>query len=157
MNNDAFTPLLPPGFHPMSLGQIQAHFVENELFRESRTRATHFKNLNLLVDRLRAVEISGELWLDGSFVTDKLDPRDLDLCLRFSAALYDQGTRDQVATIEWFLQMYSTHLIDGYLLQEYPPTHPAQSHGLDNYLYWQKQFGFSRNGSPQGIVVLSLK
>ncbi|SPF43697.1 conserved hypothetical protein [Candidatus Sulfopaludibacter sp. SbA4] len=43
----------------------------------------------------------GEIWINGSFLTEKIDPKDVDLILMYAARFYDSGTEAQTALIDW--------------------------------------------------------
>lgn len=42
-----------------------------------------------LIKRLNEANIIGEIWVNGSFLTAKPEPNDVDLLLRVSSAEYD--------------------------------------------------------------------
>jgi hypothetical protein len=49
----------------------------------------------LQVQRLVDAKIDGEIWADGSFLTEKIDPKDVDVIVRIDGhAVYDKGTSD---------------------------------------------------------------
>jgi hypothetical protein len=153
---ETWPPIFSPGFHYLDLDQIRSLCVDAEQFRNSGTRSMLFRHLELAVEKFRIARIEGELWLDGSFVTTKPDPRDLDTCLRIAAAVAEQGSRAQTDAIDWFTSSYLSHHIDGYLNLDFSVSDPRHPKGLDNYLYWKRQWGLDRNGKPQGIVVIRL-
>ena len=51
--------------------------------------------------RLAQAGIVGELWINGSFLTEKVDPEDVDASLRISSALWDNASEEQRAVLEW--------------------------------------------------------
>jgi hypothetical protein len=153
---EEFLPLWPAGFHRVGLDIIHQTCVDAERFLESTTRSQLFAKLQMIVEQLQIAGIVGDLWVDGSFVTRKLNPRDLDICLHVSAAIIEQGTRTQQDAIGWFDLLHMTDRIDSYIQPIYPVTDPRHEGALDNYLYWKELWGTSRNNSPQGIVVIRL-
>src|SRR5690242_18439961 len=68
--------LLPPGIHDLSLDQIEGLFGT---FQESERRLHLFKRLRDLVDEIGAFAFSRHLIVDGSFITAKAEPSDIDL------------------------------------------------------------------------------
>lgn len=67
--------LLPPGVHDCTLPEIRMSFTWNA------HRLSLFSGLeNCITSELHA-RFVGHIYCDGSFVTDKVDPRDVDLCL----------------------------------------------------------------------------
>jgi hypothetical protein len=110
------------------------------------------------VQRLVDAKIPGEIWVDGSFLTDKIDPKDVDVIVRIDGnAVYDNGTSEQRDAIDWVIANQKASLrCDSYVLMEYPAAHPLHEEGKWWYSYWHRQWGFSRDDDPKGIVVISL-
>jgi len=71
-NEDGY---LPPGIHPASLEEIAARFGQ-----ESELRQIQLQSLRWLVDLARRAGVQ-RLVVNGSFVTDKLEPNDVDCVL----------------------------------------------------------------------------
>ncbi len=51
--------------------------------------------LEQTIEKLENSHVTGELWIDGSFVTKKIDPDDVDALLCVDANLYDTGLQTQ--------------------------------------------------------------
>jgi hypothetical protein len=151
-----YPPLLPAGFHRMSLEELRKLCVNAKRFSSSSTRGEIMSCLEQLGARLIENGIAVELWIDGSFVTQKADPEDVDLSVRFLAEAYDGATDQQRMLLDEIQQLKDTDHIDGYLQPEWPPTSPHHTIGLNMFDYWQRQWGFGRNGEPKGIVVVEL-
>jgi hypothetical protein len=64
---------LPPGKHQATLAEVEEIFVYNAKRREI------FEGLKKLIELLKSVN-SGTIYLDGSFVTAKARPSDIDVC-----------------------------------------------------------------------------
>ena len=60
-------------------------------FSLSSTRPIICKGLDVLVTVLELCDVVGELWVDGSFLTEKINPKDVDVVLRVDGALYNSG------------------------------------------------------------------
>jgi hypothetical protein len=71
-NDDGY---LPPGIHPATLEEVAARFGH-----ESEVRRNQMESLRWLVDLARRAGVQ-RLVVNGSFVTDKLDPNDVDCVL----------------------------------------------------------------------------
>src|SRR4051794_3951055 len=69
---------LPPGVHDCTLEEIKERFA---VFQESDRRPTLFRKLENLVAEIRVTNMARWLVIDGSFVTAKADPNDIDLIL----------------------------------------------------------------------------
>ena len=70
--------ILPPGIHDASLEDIKARFG---LFQETDRRPRLCERLEQLVAQLRPLGFVRHLIVNGSFVTSKPDPEDIDLIL----------------------------------------------------------------------------
>jgi len=71
-NDDGY---LPPGIHPATLEEIAARFGQ-----ESDLRQVQMQSLRWLVDLARRAGVQ-RIVVNGSFVTDKLEPNDVDCVL----------------------------------------------------------------------------
>lgn len=112
-----------------------------------------------VVQILIAVGIVGHMWVDGSFLTQKIDPEDVDLLLRISLELYENATSEQMSTIEWFAQgeqPKTDYHCDCYIWVEIPPGHPAYIDSEERREYWTRQYGLSRRNEHKGIAVVEL-
>jgi hypothetical protein len=90
-------------------------------------------------------------------LTEKINPKDVDVVLKVAGTVYDSGTPEQRAAIDWVIdnQKLTLHY-DSYVLFEYPADHPLHMEGKWWYSYWHRQWGFSREEEPKGIAVVSL-
>src|SRR5438552_17030253 len=68
--------LLPPGVHACTLGEIKARFGS---FQSTDRRPQLFAKLMAFLDEAKAAGIVRAILVDGSFVTAKLEPNDIDL------------------------------------------------------------------------------
>ena len=48
-----------------------------------------------LVQALLDAAIQGEIWVNGSFLTEKVDAKDVDLILRVQGEFYDSAASDE--------------------------------------------------------------
>jgi len=107
--------------------------------------------LEEIVQALGIARLSGELWIDGSFLTKKIDPKDVDLVFQGFVApgKVDQHDPDHVRAINWLSSnLKNSHLCDSYICLQWPA---GQS---GNPEYWQRQFGLSRGVLAKGIAVI---
>jgi len=108
------------------------------------------------VDRLAAFEISCEIWVDGSFTTEKIDPKDIDLLVRCDGVRYN-GEQKYREAVDWVIENQKKELrCDSYALLEYPEGHELHEEGEWWHAYWQVKWGFSREEDPKGIVVVKV-
>jgi hypothetical protein len=147
--------LFPIGFHRLTMENVEQVCVDQ--FSLSSTRPIICDGLDMLVTVLELCDVVGELWVDGSFLTEKINPKDVDVVLRVDGALYNSGTAKQRNAIDWVIDNQKLMLkCDSYAFFEYPPGDPLHDEGRWWYSYWHKQWGFSREDDPKGIVVLAV-
>ncbi len=96
--------------------------------------------------------------IDGSFVTSKINPRDVDLVLCVSSDLYDGCSAKQRSVFDWFEgeALRTDYRCDGYISVAWPASHPLYAQGVDTRNYWLTFFGHTREGHEKGIGVLTL-
>lgn len=58
-------------------------------------------NFQFIVQQLVLVGIVGELWVGNSFVTDKINPKDIDVILSVDGSFFDNATAKQHQVMEW--------------------------------------------------------
>jgi hypothetical protein len=152
--------LFPVGLHPTSLNELQRLCVDS--FPDSRTRLTIFEALSLTIEHLKVAGVPGKLWIDGSFLTDKPNPNDVDILLVLTDTELEQSSPQAREAIQWFVtQPPGGSVCDTYTLILSPLTETGitrrqwLSHW--NYSRWIGFFGFSRLRSPKGIAVLVLE
>ncbi|MEI5672628.1 MULTISPECIES: DUF6932 family protein [unclassified Nocardioides] len=91
---------LPLGRHTATLAEVQAAFVDDAMFATSTERPKLWANLRLYLGRwvayeqqmaqhLNGANVLMSLWFGGSFVSDRLDPGNLDLMLFADGAALD--------------------------------------------------------------------
>jgi len=104
------------------------------------------QTLTALCNDLRAAGVKGAVWVDGSFLTEKLDPADADLVVAVDTVATAPSPNVLAALDKVAKHQYVTPArCDSYVM-------------ADKRLepYWVKQFGFSRAKDVKGIAVLTL-
>lgn len=114
--------------------------------------------LDIFAARLVSSFVVGELWIDGSFLTEKIDPHDIDVVLRVGAGIFNVGLAEQRAAIQWVIDNQKLTLgCDSYVLFEYHETEgDLYAEGEWNRAWYHKQWGFSRDDDFKGIAVIAL-
>jgi hypothetical protein len=82
-----YPPLLPIGRHQMSMADLRQLCVSE--FPLSTTRDRIMSGFEEVVRKLDSVGIVGEVWVNGSFLTKKIDPNDIDASLRLQVDVWD--------------------------------------------------------------------
>lgn len=151
--NTEFPPILPPGLHLYSLADLREICVNR--FPNSNTRPSIMDGLEYIVNQVHNVGIEAEIWINGSFLTHKENPKDSDIVVKVDATIIDYGTEEQKTVLEWINSNLSTdHFCDSYLMPIYPKGDPNQVLNDYNIAYWLRQFGFSRGVEYKGIAVV---
>lgn len=129
---------LPVGEHQASLSEI-----ENRFGKSTEKRKNLMKKLKSAAKNLKSAGVK-RIWIDGSFVTDKPEPSDIDGC--WDTAAVDPKKLDPVflksrvaIKQKYDLDFFMSHIIE------------ADS-GLPFPQFFQKNDG----GDPKGIVVVKL-
>ncbi len=145
----------------MSLEELYQFTVRNPRFTLSRTREQIMRNLWIVAGQLQRWRIGGELWVDGSFLTEKIDPGDVDFVLVLPEGFVRGATPEQIAIIEWLCEdnkqpAKRALLCDAYSLYRVPAGDPDYADFVALDAYWKKQFGTSRDGKRKGIISVAL-
>jgi hypothetical protein len=141
-------PLFPPGLHTVTEVDLAAKLVHG--FGGSRTRSALLDGLRAFLAGLRSAGVAFEVWLDGSFCTDKLDPNDIDLVV-----FADPNALNRLDSAK---QTLLSGLLDR--------TNARRQYGCDVLFasssdpntrsYWRGWYGFDRREQPKGILCLSV-
>jgi hypothetical protein len=98
--------------------------------------------------------IKGELWIDGGFMTEKIDPDDIDIVLCVDGDFFDSASASQRDLIRMVGDnMRRTNRVDSYAFAEYRGNDPRNV-GVRSF--WENQFGLSRAKTPKGMALISL-
>ena len=81
---------LPPGIHAATLDEIEARFG-----RESELRRVQMESVRWMADLAKRAGVQ-RVVLNGSFVTDIMEPNDVDCVLLASAILKDQAAEEEL-------------------------------------------------------------
>lgn len=122
-NGDGY---LPDGVYPCGEEGLYFHFVE--LYPGPITRQEIFDGFTKWRTQVQPLIKAIRLWVDGSFVTNKLDPRDVDVVSFCDTDYYntlDKELQDAIDDLldglESTLPDYSVH---SFLTLSAPPGHP---------------------------------
>lgn len=146
-----FPPLLGPGMHEMPLPALRKLCVD--AFPLSTTRDSHMRGIEAMCGSLSGALIPSYVWIDGSFLTKKIDPADVDLAVRLHFAALPKPGAEQIALIDR-IQKKQFSGCDSYVFIEYPQAHPLHPVGDMMHAYWQRQFGFSRGDQFKGVAII---
>jgi hypothetical protein len=146
-----FPPLFAPGIHKLTVAEFEKVVVSP--FQDDHERKRLFLLFEQWIHKLRLLNVTGVLWIDGSFVTSKFAPGDID-CILWYPSFSVTPTIDQEKETELLidrLSLKAQYDIDFYMES------PEPSKRLARESAWRGLFGFQHDGrSPKGFVELSI-
>jgi hypothetical protein len=128
-NDDGY---LPPGVHAATLEEIAARFGQ-----ESELRRVQMQSLHWLVDLARRAGVQ-RLVVNGSFVTDKLEPNDVDCVLLIGPGFPSDPSAE--AELVGGLPFINLELVDQEAFRQFT----------------ERTFATDRDLVPKGMVEISL-
>jgi hypothetical protein len=110
-----------------------------------------------MLQSLTEESIKSEVWIDGSFLTTKIDPDDVDIVVIIEA----QHVPVDTAASAWEIlqrivdQDFDQPLrCDSYLYCDVPSGHPQYLENEVWRAYWIRPFCFTRKTETKGLVVV---
>lgn len=96
-------------------------------------------------------------WIDGSFISTQINPRDIDLVNLIDYKLIENYEKELQRFIN--RQGKETYGIDGYIVRIYPEGHKNYIRTKSDLIYWENWFSMSRKNRrkqrfPKGFVEL---
>jgi hypothetical protein len=136
----------------MAVAEIRTMCVS--AFPLSTTRDEIMRGLEVLVGALANAGVPTEVWVDGSFLTQKVNPEDVDVVLCMQGEAYNNGTQEQRDTVDIVrkVDLKPPLHCHSFAFFEWPESHPLYWDGEWDRAYWIRQFGFSRRDQPKGIA-----
>jgi hypothetical protein len=143
-------PLYAPGIHTVTEPELKIRTVDP--FPGSLRRPLLFSGFTEWLAELRATGATGKCWLDGSFLTDKAEPSDIDLVVFPTfAALPSPAVQTRLQELFNQAAAKAKYRLDVYLV---PPDNPNL---VQMTSYWRGWFGFCRDGATaKGIAEVIL-
>jgi hypothetical protein len=138
-----FEPIYPAGFHDISVDTMHDIFVTPFQDNERRKYLTdRFKDF---LDKFSELGIGAEIWIDGSYSTNKPEPGDIDIVFFCNPTHLNALSPDKHILIsELFNRDLSKirYNCEVFLV-------PTDNFNLRSY--WRGWFAFSRDEKPKGI------
>ena len=141
MKKEEYEPLFGPGFHDVSLENLNETLTQLlvEPFPNSKCRADLLQNLFVLIEKIKSdiTRVFLEMWIDGSFVTKKEEPKDIDIVIMYAAGAH---VSQELQNHDRWKKIYCC---DVYYVE------------FGNRLlkdYYEDWFGSDRNNCPKGII-----
>jgi hypothetical protein len=150
-------PLLRPGEHVLCLEELFILCVQ--FFALSKERNSIFAGFGKIVQELDRLDIPADLIIDGSFLTEEIDPDDIDFAVVVSQEYFDSCYGESLTYLQWIRDdrtIKSTHRCDCNLCVEFKADHPLYFDGIQNRAFWVDFFAKSIiYKRDRGVVVMS--
>jgi predicted nucleotidyltransferase len=138
-----FEPLYSAGFHDISIEKLDDIFVLPFADKDRREYLTN--RFRAFFDKFSELGINVEIWLDGSYSTQKENPGDIDILIVFDENELNQLPQDKITLLNELTDRnlskirYSIDVLS------------MLSNNEERRSYWRGWFGFSRTEQPKGI------
>lgn len=145
--------VLPPGRHPASIEDVKSLLVDG--FPSSERRRPLFERWVAVREAIRRVTTVEAEWLDGSYVTRKEEPNDIDMLTFFEESAIESLDEASKALLRGLVAKELSrelHACHSFLLVVYPEGHPAHAVYQAGRQYWENHFGHDRSGQPKGFL-----
>ncbi len=129
-------------------------------FPLSQTRPTIMEGFRRMVGDLKRLAIPCSLVVDGSFLTEEIDPQDIDFAVVVTPEFYEECAPEQLEYLDWIRdsrEMKTSHLCDCYLCVEFPEGHDGWFQGIQNRAFWVDLFATSKvHKRVRGVGILQI-
>lgn len=145
LNEDGY---LPAGIHRYAYQDFYEQFVGG--FKTSQTRNDIYNKAFSWLKRMAKIFPPVELWVNGSYVTGKVNPNDLDMVIFFDFShITDQRIFHQLNQARDDCQRYRCDVYFASIVNKFSHVDHVNFRN-----YWRGQFGFDSMDVPKGIIVL---
>lgn len=148
---------LDAGLHDLELEGIIEHFVT--AFPHSSSRTAIMAGYQQHRAAVVALGIPCTQLIDGSFVSSKADPGDIDLVGFMDADAVDAlSLEDKTKLIALFSGPVTkaNYKCDAYFVPSVPENHPMYQKLRTQRKYWMGEFGYDREDKAKGIVRINI-
>jgi hypothetical protein len=128
---------------PYKLIEADVQLINQE-FCSTPARVSIFEQFELFLNQLKQLLPSTlEIWVDGSFITKKTNPADIDIVVMID---FQDFMKNKEALRKLFNDFGESpkKLVDAYPVITYPENHPNFTAYRSDYLYWIDLFGRTR-------------
>jgi hypothetical protein len=144
--------LLPPGIHDCTLGEAQAAFVNSNPSR----RSDLWQKLDNFLNWVRPMKLFRAIYVDGSFVTDKAAPGDIDVVLELPPAASGLIQQIDLRLLDYHY-LYRTFELDIYFWHSGSPSPRYDLRGFFQYLRQKDATARGlKPGAKKGILRIAL-
>lgn len=147
---EEFTPLLSAGIHELSLEEIERIGVSD--FPKSKRRKEIFDKAKFFLSELLELGVIDEIWADGSFLTEKQEPDDIDLVVFGNAGKLNALTGTARDKAIYLLSDPAQTKIRFMTDMRFAPSESGEWRS-----YWRGWYCFTRDEKPKGAARLVLE
>ena len=124
-------------------------------FPLSKNRAQIMAGFERLLAKLAKEGIKAEIWIDGSFISKKLNPSDIDILVCADAETYDANSSVR-HVLDWLGKedLKPKYFCDSYLQLDYPEGHKNRELSERTKLSWRRWFHTDRSGNSRGLAAI---
>lgn len=143
-----YKPLYQAGFKDVNQADLRKVLVEP--FENPDRREYLLTRFEALLDRFRETGISSEVWIDGSFSTEKPEPGDIDMIFFVDGQIVNNLPPEKQNILKELNDRNMSSIrykCDVFIV-------PNQD--VNARSYWRGWFGFSRNEEPKGIIRIAI-
>ncbi|MFK7908228.1 MAG: hypothetical protein AB8B69_24070 [Chitinophagales bacterium] len=125
--------------------ELADYFVDR--ISNSNTRKQLFDSyLNLMLDFRQKISSDFTVWINGSFVTQKTHPNDIDLVIFLEAFIF----QDKQVELNSLKQKYQEENLDLYFVKAYPESHKRHFWYVSKQIEWRHLFTKTRKQKRTG-------
>ena len=144
---------LSPGRQRATVAEVESLLVTG--FPTSRTRRPLFDRWVAVREAIRRIVSVQSEWLNGSYVTTKENPGDIDMVTILDPAEVEGLDAASQAMLKGLVAGNASknlHMCHSFVIVAYPQGHPAHGVYQQNLQYWSALFGHDREGRPKGYL-----
>ena len=152
-----FPPILGPGRHKMTVQQLKALCCDG--FPTDARRQTLFQKFEEFIQEYLVSSIVCELWINGSFLTKKENPSDVDVTAIIEPDIFAALSPSQTALITRTGDGHYGPDVDAFAWPRLPLGHPDYDDELLHpALTWHEQYAIENSGEwLKGFAVIELR
>lgn len=151
MRDKEYRPLVAKGFKDIAEIDLHREFVSSFSYQAKDNRNNLLIGLGSFLNEFKTLNITAEVWIDGSFATEAPDPSDVDMVFYFKREEVEALNADKKQHFERLFKsrkfmkgLYNVEVFYGEMGSD------------DSYNYWQRVFGtWYDNVTPKGIFRLT--
>lgn len=142
---------LPPGEHTCGIAEFRDRYVTS--FPKSISRREIFKGYVEFTDSEIDLGFILFQWLDGSYVTAKENPNDIDMVSFIEPGMINEAIAADALTGFEVKRRFGCH---SFIVPIYPEGSPKRKATISLMDYWRTTFGQSRKGDEKGLILIDL-